>query len=126
LRAHPVPSYVEFLADDHERVRRALQRLVEEQEDSIGELTRALEEYMDALDRKIVRAAVFRSTFGAGESQTVLAETDLEQASKPVTETSHQLEKERRVLLAYREALMRIDGGEAPHELLELASGEAS
>jgi hypothetical protein len=121
-----VASYVEHLADDHERIRRALQRLVEEQEDTIGELTRALEDYMDTLDRRIVRAAVYRSMFGSGQSETVLAETDLEQASKPVTETSHQLERERRVLLAYREALARIDEGEAPHQLLELASGESA
>jgi hypothetical protein len=92
-------------------MRRALESLIAEEENQIRSLREALEEYTRALDRRVIRAMVFRSLFGPTQTDTLLAQTDTEEASKPVTETSRELEKSTLILQALREALQMIDGG---------------
>lgn len=67
-------SYIELLLDDSERVRKALQVLMEEQEARLRQLSTALQEYSDTLDRNILRTLIFRTTFGAGQQETLTAE----------------------------------------------------
>lgn len=104
-------SYVDLLSEDRVRLRKALQALIEQQEERIRELTVALAAYMQNLDQRIVRTIVYRNTFGAGQGDTLMAETETEEASKPVTEATRQLEKENVVLKAYREALEQMEAG---------------
>src|SRR5438093_566195 len=101
-------SYIEQLEHDRERMQRALQGLIAQQEARLEELGQALAVATEILDRLVVRTMVFRSTFGSGTQEQMLAETDAEEASKPVTETTRQMERETQVLDAYRHALERI------------------
>jgi hypothetical protein len=101
-------------------MRRALEGLIAEEEGQIRALRGALDEYMRALDRRIIRTMVFRSLFGVRQADTMTAESDTEEASKPVTETTRQLEKSMLVLEAYREALEMIDSGAPLDELSRL------
>lgn len=104
-------SYIELLLDDSERVRKALQGLMEEQEARLRQLTTALQEYSDALDRSILRTLIFRTTFGAGQQETLTAETETGEASKPVTEVTRQIQRQTMILDAYREALQKVETG---------------
>lgn len=104
-------SYMDLLGGDQERMRKALQGLVEEQEATIAQLKVSLAEYTDVLDRRILRTMVFRKAFGEGQTDTLTAETDTEEASKPVTEATRQLEKETHILNAYKEALAQVEAG---------------
>lgn len=104
-------SYIELLLDDSERVRKALQVLMEEQEARLRQLTTALQEYSDTLDRNILRTLIFRTTFGAGQQETLTAETETAEASKPVTEVTRQIQRQTMILDAYREALQKVEAG---------------
>lgn len=104
-------SYIELLLDDSERVRKALQVLMEEQEARLRQLTTALQEYTDTLDRNILRTLIFRTTFGAGQQETLTAETETAEASKPVTEVTRQIQRQTMILDAYREALQKVEAG---------------
>lgn len=104
-------SYVELLGADQQRIRRALESLIAEEEQRVRELRRALEEHMSALDRRIIRTLVFRSIFGPTQSETLTAQADTEEASKPVTETTRELERSTLVLQALREALQIVESG---------------
>lgn len=104
-------SYIELLLDDSERVRKALQGLMEEQEARLRQLTTALQEYSDTLDRNILRTLIFRTTFGAGQQETMTAETETGEASKPVTEVTRQIQRQTMILDAYREALQKVEAG---------------
>lgn len=104
-------SYIELLLDDSERVRKALQVLMEEQEARLRQLSTALQEYSDTLDRNILRTLIFRTTFGAGQQETLTAETETAEASKPVTEVTRQIQRQTMILDAYREALQKVEAG---------------
>ncbi len=106
-----MPSYVDELSEDRARVVKALNSLIEEQEELVRDLNDALTEYREVLDRLIVRTMIYRNIFGATQSHTVMAEKDAQDASRPVTETTAQLERETEVLGVYREAVKQIDNG---------------
>lgn len=104
-------SYIELLLDDSDRVRKALQGLIEEQDARLHQLSASLQEYSDALDRLVLRTVIFRTTFGAGQQETLTSETETAEASKPLTAVIHQIEKETMVVNAYREALQKVEMG---------------
>ncbi|MEA2642807.1 MAG: hypothetical protein QOF51_4201 [Chloroflexota bacterium] len=108
-------TYMDVLAEDKERMRRGLEGLIQEQEQRVGELTNELHSLMQRLDQLILRTLIYRNTYGAGGTETMAAETDTEEASKPVTEVTRQLERERAMLKTYRDALAQITSG-APLE----------
>ena len=112
-----MPSYFESLGEDRQRVHKALQRLIEAQQNLIRDLSATLQGHMDALDEGILRTMVFRNLFGAGSAETATTEVDVQQASRPVTDITRQLEKEGQVLKSYREALGQVESG-APLESL--------
>jgi hypothetical protein len=115
-----VATYIELLSADQRRMRRALESLIAEEENQIRSLREALEEYTRALDRRVIRAMVFRSLFGPTQTDTLIAQTDTEEASKPVTDTTRQLEKSILVLQALREALQMIDSGSPLDDIARL------
>jgi hypothetical protein len=115
-----VSSYIDLLSEDHRRIRRALEGLIAEEENQIRSLRGALDEYTSALDRRVIRTMVFRSLFGPRQAETLAAETDTEEASKPVTHTTQELEKSMLILEAYREALQLIDSGAPLGDLAQL------
>lgn len=104
-------SYIELLLDDRERLQKALQGLIEEQDARLHQLTAALQEHSDTLDRQILRTLIFRTTFGAGQQDTLTAETETAEASKPLTEVTRQIQKQTMILDAYREALHKVEAG---------------
>jgi hypothetical protein len=106
-----MPAYIDELTDDRGRIVKALTILIEEQEEIIRDLTRALMEYRDTLDRNIVRAMIFRSLYGPAQTFTQMAEVDAQEASSPVNETTVRLEREMQVLRVYREALKQVEEG---------------
>jgi hypothetical protein len=106
-----MPSYVDELTEDRGRVLKALTSLIEEQEELVRDLTDALTEYREVLDRAILRTMIYRNVFGATQTQSIMAEKDAQDASRPVTETTAQVERESEVLRVYREALKQIDTG---------------
>lgn len=110
-------SYIDTLGEDRDRIRRALKGLIEEQETRIRELSETLSEYGTLLDRHVLRTMIFRGAFGSGGAETMLAETETEVASKPVTEAAKQLERETNILKLYQEALARIESGGSLEDL---------
>lgn len=108
-------SYMELLAQDRDRVQRTLLELVRQQEQRIEELNAVLANESGVLDQNILRTMVFRNLFGTAQAETLTAETDTEEASKPVTERMRQIERETRVLEAYQAALRQFEAG-APIE----------
>ncbi len=116
-------TYVEILAKDRGRVEKALRELIEQQERRIEELNEELAGHMELLDQRILRTTVFRNTYGAGQQDTLTAETETEEASKPVTEATRQRERETQILESYRRALEQLQAGEPLEELGKLAVG---
>jgi hypothetical protein len=106
-----VPSYIDDLTEDRARVVKALMSLIDEEEEIIRNLTQALTEYRDALDRAIIRTMIFRNLYGPTQALTQMAEADAQEASGPVTETSSRLEREMQMLRVYREALKQVQEG---------------
>ena len=118
-------SYVEELAEDRERVQRAIESLIEAEEKRIAELRIELAEHMEVLDRFVLRTFIFRNTFGS-TIDTQTAELDTQEASKPLSQALHLLEKEGRFLEAYREALSQIRDGQPLEALGTMPIGELS
>ena len=104
-------------------MRRALESLIAEEENRIRVFKESLEEFTQALDRRVLRTLVYRSVFGPTQAETLTAQTDTEEASKPVTETTRQLEKSLLILQAYREALAAIESGATLDDLSRLEAG---
>jgi hypothetical protein len=112
-------SYLETLTEDRERMRRALMGQIEEEAAAIRQLQEDLEQCSVVLDQKIVRLMIFRGLFGPAQQETLSAQVDVEEASKPHTLARDQLAYHQRVMQALQEALLRlqqtgsIDGSEA-------------
>ncbi|HZS01885.1 MAG TPA: hypothetical protein VFE37_24425 [Chloroflexota bacterium] len=113
-------SYLETLTADRERMRRALMGQIEEEAAAIRQLQQELEQCTAVLDQKIVRLMIFRSIFGPSQQETLNAQVDAEEASKPHTAAREQLAYHQKVLQALQEALLRlqqtgsIDSSSAP------------
>jgi hypothetical protein len=118
-------SYVEVLAEDRTRLRTALEALIEHQIQAIQELEETLVGHKRVLDQYILRTFIFRNAFGTTQ-ETLDAETDTEEASKPVTEIMRQHERESRILATYRKALAQIEGGIDLESLGKMPVGELS
>ncbi|HLH23626.1 MAG TPA: hypothetical protein VK066_13985 [Chloroflexota bacterium] len=113
-------SYLEALTADRERMRRALLGQIEEEAAAIRQLQEELERCSAVLDQKIVRLMIFRGLFGPSQQETLNAQVDVEEASKPHTVAREQLAYHQKVLQALQEALLRlqqtgsIESGSAP------------
>jgi hypothetical protein len=101
-------SYLEVLTADRERMRRALMGQIEEEAAAIRQLQEALEQYGAVLDQKIVRLMIFRGIFGPSQQETLSAQVDVEEASKPHTTAREALAHHQKVLQALQEALLRL------------------
>ncbi|HEY7060433.1 MAG TPA: hypothetical protein VII06_03065 [Chloroflexota bacterium] len=101
-------SYLEQLTADRERLRRALMAQIEEEAATIRQLQEDLEQYGTVLDQKIVRLMIFRGLFGSSQQETLGAQVDVEEASKPHTAARDSLTYHQRVLQALQEALLRL------------------
>jgi len=101
-------SYLEALTADRERMRRALMGQIEEEAAAIRQLQESLEQYGAMLDQKIVRLMIFRGIFGPSQQETLSAQVDVEEASKPHTTAREALAHHQRVLQALQEALLRL------------------
>jgi hypothetical protein len=101
-------SYLETLTEDRERMRRALMSQIEEEAAAIRQLQEDLEQYAVVLDQKIVRLMIFRGIFGPSQQETLSAQVDVEEASKPHTLARDQLAYHQRVLQALQDALLRL------------------
>jgi hypothetical protein len=104
-------------------MRRALESLIAEEENRIRVLKESLEEYTQALDRRVVRALVYRGIFGPKQTETLTAQTDTEEASKPVTETTELLARSVLILQTYRQGLAAIESGATLEDLARLDPG---
>jgi hypothetical protein len=100
-------SYLESLTEDRERMRRALMAQIEDEAAAVRGLQEQLEQYGAVLDQKIVRLMIFRGLFGPTQQETLNAQVDVEEASKPHTSAREQLAHHQRVLQALQEALVR-------------------
>ena len=101
-------SYLEALTEDRERMRRALMAQIEEEAAVIRQLQEDLQQYGGVLDQKIVRLMIFRGLFGAAQQETLSAQVDVEEASKPHTSAREQLAYHQKVLQGLQEALVRL------------------
>lgn len=101
-------SYLEALTEDRERMRRALMAQIEEEAAAIRQFQEELEQYGAVLDQKIVRLMIFRGLFGASQQETLSAQVDVEEASKPHTSARDQLVYHQKVLQGLQEALVRL------------------
>ena len=115
-------SLQEQLLADATRLRRAINALVASQEKVVERLRMQLEEQQGELDRQVLRASLLRERFGESHIETINAIHDLEDASKPVSETRLALERQRQILDLYRAKqaeVQALPGGES--ERLTLA-----
>jgi len=101
-------SYLEALTADRERMRRALMGQIDEEAAAIRQLQESLEQYGAMLDQKIVRLMIFRGIFGPSQQETLSAQVDVEEASKPHTTAREALAHHQKVLQALQEALLRL------------------
>jgi hypothetical protein len=106
-------TYLDGLLADRERMRRALMALIESEAATVRELQANLESYAQALDAQIMRLMVYRGLYGETQAETLGAQTDVEEASKPHTATQEALAKHQRILQGLQEALLRLEKGEA-------------
>lgn len=118
-------SYMDLLSGDRARVQQTLLDLVRHQEQRIDELKAALAKDSVVLDQNVLRTMVYRNLFGAGQAETLTAETDTEEASKPVTDKTRQLERETHILRAYQTALTQLEAGAALEDLGKPMSSSA-
>jgi len=95
--------------------------LIASQEAKVAALEAALAENMAKLDQCAVRTMVFRNVFGPAQTETLQAESEAQEASRPVTETTNQLEHEKAALTAFKRALDLLEAGRTLHELDLLA-----
>jgi hypothetical protein len=105
-------SYVDELTEDRGRVLKALATLIEEQEEMVRDLTEAVAEYREALDRAIIRTMIYRNMYGPSQALTMMAEKDAQDASSPVNETTLRLERETQILHVFRDAAAAVEKGE--------------
>jgi hypothetical protein len=116
---------MELLTEDRARVQQTLLDLVRQQEQRIEELKAALARDSVVLDQNILRTMVFRNLFGSTQTETLTSETDTEEASKPVTEKTRQIERETQILQAYQVALKQLEAGAPMEQLGKPASSSA-
>ncbi len=102
-------SYLEVLMADRERMRHALQAQIDDEATVVREIQADIERRGAELDQKIVRLIVFRGLYGPNQQETMSAQVDVEEASKPHTAALQQLAQRQRVLRALQEALLRVD-----------------
>jgi hypothetical protein len=105
-------TYLDALTGDRERMRRALTALIEAEAATVRELQANLERYARTLDEQIVRVMVYRKLFGPSSSETLNAQTAVEEASKPHTATMQELAQRQRILQGLQEALVELERGE--------------
>ncbi|MBX5490404.1 MAG: hypothetical protein IRZ14_04540 [Chloroflexi bacterium] len=104
-------SYLETLLADRERVRQALQALIEEEAAAVRTLREQLAASTRRLDQLIVRLTVYRAVFGPASSQALDLQTAIEDAGKPHGQLQAELAQRERVLQALQEALARVEQG---------------
>ena len=105
-------TYLDGLIADRERMRRALIALIESEAEAVRELQTNVESYARTLDERIVRLMVYRGLFGPSQAETMTAQVEVEDASKPHAAAMQQLAQRQRILQALQEALIRLDRGE--------------
>ena len=105
-------SYLDSLVGDRERSRRALVALIESETAAIRELQANITLYSQTLDQQIIRLMVYRGIFGNAQAETLNAQVEVEEASKPHTAVLRQLQHRQRVLQALQDMLARLDRGE--------------
>ena len=105
-------SYLDSLIADRERMHRALAALIEAEAAAVRELQTSLESYAQNLDAQILRLMVYRGLYGPSLGETLSAQTDVEEASKPHTATLQHLAQRQRILQALQDALIRLERGE--------------
>lgn len=95
-------TYLDQLSGEPERLRQALTRLVDQQQANVQRLEQLFGEYVGHLDQQVLRALFLRQLFGAGHGETMEAERNAEDSSKPVTELRGVLTRQRGILELYR------------------------
>jgi len=106
-----MPSYVDELSDDRGRVIKALQSLIDEEEEIVHDLTDQLVEYREQLDRAVIRTMIYRNLYGPNQGLTVMAEKDAQDAMSPVNETTLRLDRETEILRVFRETIKQVEEG---------------
>ena len=106
-------TYLDSLMDDRERIERALTAQIEAEAARVRDLQADVASYANTLDQQIVRLMIFRGIYGRSAQETLLAETDVEEASKPHTSAVQELATHQRILQALQEALIKLKQGQS-------------
>ena len=106
-------TYLDGLNADRERQRRALKALIEQEAKAVRELQSEVEARAAELDQMIVRLQVFRGIYGPAQQETMAAQVDVEETSKPHTAATQGLATHQKILQALQEALIRLESGQA-------------
>lgn len=106
-------TYLDGLNADRERQRRALKALIEQEAKTVRELQAEVETYAAVLDQMIMRLQVFRGIYGPTQQETMSAQVDVEESSKPHTTAVLNLATHQKILQATQEALIRLESGAA-------------
>ncbi|MBI4494415.1 MAG: hypothetical protein HY690_16655 [Chloroflexi bacterium] len=95
-------TYLDQLAGDPERLRRALLQVTDDQRALVRRMEDIFEGYVAQLDQHVLRLLMLRRRYGPGHSDTQEEERRTEDASKPVTELRGVLERQRELLALYQ------------------------
>ncbi len=106
-------TYLDSLIADRERMERALTAQIEAEAARVRDLQADVASHASTLDQQIVRLMIFRGIYGRSAQETLLAETDVEEASKPHTAALQELATHQRILQALQEALIKLKQGQS-------------
>ena len=106
-------TYLDSLMGDRERMERALSAQIESEAARVRDLQADVASYANTLDEQIVRLMIFRRLYGRSAQETLMAETDVEEASKPHTAALQELATHQRILQALQEALIKLKQGQS-------------
>ncbi len=104
-------TYLDSLMDDRERIERALAAEVEAEAARVRDLQADVASHASTLDQQIIRLMIFRKLYGHSAQETLLAETDVEESSKPHTAALQELATHQKILQALQEALINLKQG---------------
>ena len=107
-------TYLDSLMGDRERMERALSAQIESEAARVRDLQADVASYANTLDEQIVRLMIFRRLYGRSAQETLMAETDVEEASKPHTAALQELATHQKILQALQEALIKLKQGQSP------------
>ncbi len=106
-----MPTHLEELAADRDRLRRALSGLTAEQEAVVRRLEEDLALARNRMDRVVLRLLLMGRQYGHGSADATLARREAEEANTEMIDTTKKLERQQMTLEYFRKRLSEVEAG---------------